>query len=195
MYPAHVPPTSSNDCLSQEAIEQVMPSLSSDDDVADGTMSLPNEMMIPATDAALSGIVDEMVPVSDTDLSLEDSKTLSELALRLGLDPVLLNISNFFQLVQSSMYSGGLLQVATGEEDLHAMMEHDANSGFSVTHGDLGMGTGSDTLLLKEEQSCDVGVAPEVSLEAGDPLEGIPPELAKTIQAMAEQELIDHMLD
>ena len=172
-----------------------MPSLSSDDDVADGTMSLPNEMMIPATDAALSGIVDEMVPVSDTDLSLEDSKTLSELALRLGLDPVLLNISNFFQLVQSSMYSGGLLQVATGEEDLHAMMEHDANSGFSVTHGDLGMGTGSDTLLLKEEQSCDVGVAPEVSLEAGDPLEGIPPELAKTIQAMAEQELIDHMLD
>ncbi|KAL5476149.1 hypothetical protein EMCRGX_G026060 [Ephydatia muelleri] len=187
MYPAHHIPASSTDCLSQGAIEQVtgvMPSLSSD--VADGVVPSPDEVM-PVVDAALSGIADEIVPVSDTGLSLEESKAFSELALGLGLDPALLNMSSFFQLVQSSMDPGGLLQVTTDEGDLRTMMEQDANSGFSVTSGDLGMGTESNPLLLKEEHPLDVGVAPEVSLEAGDPLEGIPPELAKTIQAMAEQ--------
>ena len=79
--------------------------------------------------------------------------------------------------------------MTTDAGDLHTMMGRD------VTGGDLGMESESGPLLLKEDQALEAGVTPEISLEAGDPLEGIPPELAKTIQAMAEQELIDHMLD
>lgn len=145
---------------------------------------------VPVPDPAMAG---EMVSVPETGLTLEESKAISELALDFGLDPALLNVSSFFELVRSSMGSGSLLQVATDGTDLHTAVAHDTNSEFSAASGNLGVDSESGPLLLKEEQLLDVGGAPEVSLEAGDPLEGIPPELAETIQAMAEQEL--HMLD